>query len=56
MAPIDIEEGFGGNITIDLHREEYTDRPQGLSAVRRPAPEPLCDLPERRQASQDRGG
>jgi hypothetical protein len=29
MAPIDIEEGFGGNITIDLHREEYTIVPKG---------------------------
>ena len=29
LAPIDIEEGFGGNITIDLWREEYTIVPKG---------------------------
>jgi hypothetical protein len=31
LAPIDIEEGFGGNITIDLDAAEYTIVPKGSS-------------------------
>jgi hypothetical protein len=29
LAPIDIEEGFGGNITIDLQLDRYTIVPKG---------------------------